>query len=49
MLDYEIVGPFSTRCLMVGGRQAPFLEAGHVNSGEIHLTLDKGYGINISV
>jgi hypothetical protein len=49
MMDYEIVGPFSSHWVVVDGRQVPFLQAAPANGGKIHLTLDRRYGLDISV
>ena len=49
MMDYEIVGPFSSHWVVVDGRQVPFLEATPANGGKIHLTLDQRYSLDISV
>ena len=49
MNSYEIVGPFESHRVIVGGRRAPFLEAHPVNGGKIHLLLDSRIGVDVSV
>lgn len=46
---YEIIGPFESHRVVVGGRQVPFLQARPVNGGKIYLSLDDRYGLEISV
>ncbi len=49
MSDYEIVGPFESHWVLVGGRQVPFLEATPTNGGIVRLTLDQRYGLDVPV
>ena len=49
MRDYELVGPFDTHRVLVGGRRVPFLEAIPANGGIVHMLLDRRYGLDISV
>jgi len=46
---YEIVGPFQSSRVVVGGRMVPFLEAEPANGGKIYLTLDSRYCLQVSV
>lgn len=49
MADYEIVGPFETHRVIVGGRRVPYLEAYPVNGGKISLVLDGRLGMDVPV
>ena len=49
MSDYQIVGPFRSYRVIVGGRRVPFLEALPVNGGKISLLLDGRYGLDVPV
>jgi hypothetical protein len=47
--DYEIIGPFESHRVIVGGRRVPFLGAYPVNGGRISLVLDNRLGMEVSV
>jgi hypothetical protein len=49
MNDYEIVGPFESHRVIVGGHRVPFLEAQPMNGGIISLTLDHRYVLDVPV
>lgn len=49
MSDYEIIGPFESHRVIVGGRRVPFLEAHPLNGGMIRLILDHRLGLDVSV
>jgi hypothetical protein len=49
MSDYEIVGPFESNRVVVGGRQVPYLDATLMNGGIISLTLDNRFGLDLTV
>jgi hypothetical protein len=49
MSEYEIVGPFETHRVIVGGRRVPFLQAHPMNGGRISLILDNRLGVDVSV
>lgn len=49
MSDYEIIGPFKSHWVIVGGRQVPFLEAEPANGGIVRLTLDQRYALDVPV
>ncbi len=49
MSPYEIVGPFESHRVIVGGRRVPFLEAHPVNGGRIGLVLDGRFALDVPV
>jgi len=49
MDGYEIVGPFESHRVIVGGRRVPFLEAHPVNGGKIGLILDGRFALDVPV
>ena len=49
MSGYEIVGPFESHRVIVGGRRVPFLKAHPMNGGKICLVLDNRLGMDVSV
>jgi hypothetical protein len=46
---YEIIGPFETYRVVVGGRQVPYLNAHPMNGGIVHLNLDNRFGLDLPV
>lgn len=49
MMEYEIIGPFDTYRVVVGGRQVPYLDATPMNGGIISLTLDNRFSLDVPV
>jgi len=49
MSDYEIIGPFDTYRVVVGGRRVPYLDATPMNGGIISLTLDSRFALDVPV
>ena len=45
----EYVGPFQTTHVVYGGRQVPLLEATILNGGKISLSLDRRFGLDLTV
>ena len=45
----DFVGPFESHFVVVGGRQVPFLHARPLDGGRIDLTLDRRFGVELSV
>jgi hypothetical protein len=46
---FEIVGPFTSNEVVVGGRAVPLLKAEPLDGGRIALTLDDRYDLHVSV
>jgi hypothetical protein len=48
-MSVEYVGPFDSHDVVIDGRQVPYLRATPVDGGKIDLTLDRRFGLLLSV
>lgn len=45
----SFVGPFEHHDVVVNGRQVPYLRATPMDGGQVHLNLDRRFGLTLSV
>jgi hypothetical protein len=45
----DLIGPFESHDVVVGGRAVPFLHGKPVDGGQVDLTLDRRFGLTLSV
>jgi hypothetical protein len=45
----DFIGPFESHDVLVGGRRVPFLHAKPIDGGKVDLTLDRRFGLMLSV
>jgi hypothetical protein len=45
----DLIGPFERHDVLIGGRAVPFLHAKPMDGGKVDLTLDRRFGLLLSV